>query len=145
MASRRGKRLVDPDFQLKFVGFFISFFALNVLVTLGLVNYTFSQFDKLGEAIKLPPNHILYDFLSVQQGQLNWSLVIAAVITMIITFFGGIWLSNKVAGPVGRIIKQLDEHIEEGNTDEFRIREKDFFQELPQKINKYVEKLNKSA
>ncbi len=142
--ERRKTSLVNKNFQLKFISFFIGFFFLNFAVTLILVNLSFIQLDGIQDIVGGQMSESVSKFINHQLLRLNIVLSLGALVTLFLTFVGGLWLSNKVAGPIHRIIFQMDEVIRTGRTQGFRIREDDFFKELPETLNEYTSHIENS-
>ena len=136
--------LINKEFQLKFVGFFMAILTAGGLSLLGAINLFFSKFRGLGEALNLPPNHVFFTFVASQQSQLNTVLLLSLGVWLLLSFIGGLWLSNRVAGPIWRLCNSIDEQIATQKREPLTIRKGDFFQELPEKFNAYAEWIAKS-
>jgi hypothetical protein len=143
LKDRRKKILINPDFQIKFVGFFITFFLLNFLIIVGVIIFTFNKFHEMGSSINLPPDSVFFEFLRNQQNELLLLILGATLVSTVIAFIGGLYLSHRVAGPIYNICKQLDS-IKKG-IPVISVRKDDFFQELPKSINNYLSGKKKTA
>ena len=60
----------------------------------------------------------------------------ASLITIFFMVVASAYYSHQIAGPIYRIIKSLNEINETKIVKDIVIREDDFFQELPEAINK---------
>lgn len=142
--DRRKKILINPKFQIKFVGFFITFFLLNFLITVGVIAFSFNKFEDMGKSLNLSPDSIFFEFLQTQQNELLLMILISTVAATVIAFIGGLYLSHKVAGPIFNICQELDEGHKKKSFTPLVVRKDDFFQELPKSINDYMSKKSKS-
>lgn len=143
LKDRRKKVLINPKFQIKFVGFFITFFLLNFLITVGVITFSFKKFSEMGATLNLAPDSIFFEFLRNQQNELLLLILISTIVSTAIAFIGGLYLSHKVAGPIFNIISQLDD--KKKGTIKIEVREDDFFQELPESINNFISRKKKSS
>jgi len=135
--DRRIKVLINPAFQIKFVGFFITFFVLNFLVIVGAIRYSFFKFGDIGMSLNLPQDHAFFELLRNQESQILILILLSTIIAIIIAFIGGVYLSHKVAGPIKNICSQFEKAREQSTRPQINIRKDDFFQELPEQINLY--------
>ena len=86
----------------------------------------------------------IYSFISSQHVSLNLLLLTMALVGTILMFGFGIWLSNKVAGPIYRMtmdLNKLDPNKEQKN---IHFRDGDFFFELKDALNSYLERSHHS-
>ncbi|RLA62793.1 MAG: hypothetical protein DRQ88_13215 [Epsilonproteobacteria bacterium] len=144
LKDRRKKILINPKFQIKFVGFFITFFLLNFLITVGVISFSFKKFAEMGISLNLAPDSVFFEFLRNQQNELLLLILISTIISTAVAFIGGLYLSHKVAGPILNICTQLDSSKGKKGAPTITVREDDFFQELPESINKFISQKKKS-
>ncbi len=80
---------------------------------------------------------------------INQSLLYILVLTsasLLLTWVVALYLSNRIAGPIYKINKVIDEHLSGNESIRIHTRKNDFFKELAEKINQLMDarKPNKS-
>lgn len=120
--QRRGRKWIDPTFQLKYCGIMIAVGAGFALIG-GVLSYTFLA-TTLGEIRTLSPEgaqRIVSTFLMVYGGAAAAFFTLLAVI--------GVHLSHRIVGPIKGFENFLDDVIR-GSTREFRLRKGDDLRQL---------------
>lgn len=137
--NRRSKLLINPKFQVAFMRNLI-FLNIGICAIFYLAHsYFFWQGRELGNSIQLPSEHVFYRFLDEQQRILNLiSIGTMFVVSTMIVFFGLLY-SHRIAGPVYRFQKYLKNKVEGKDVGELSFREEDYFPELAESLNKYIE------
>jgi nitrogen fixation/metabolism regulation signal transduction histidine kinase len=72
--------------------------------------------------------------------------IVTAIIVAIFIIAYGVFLSHRVAGPLYRMNRYLEENTGKVNPGELRFRKGDYFPELAENFNnyiKYIKELNK--
>ncbi|MEA9355083.1 hypothetical protein SHI21_02670 [Bacteriovorax sp. PP10] len=100
--------------------------------------YLFWNFEQTGYSVGIPEGHIFFRFIADQRSLMNTILLIAAPIITLVTCYIGIKLSHRVAGPIYRMTKHLEELNEKGEIKEVKFRENDYFLELQNEFNKFI-------
>lgn len=158
---------IDKPFQLRFIGRFSILILVCMgffLLTLGIVNYYrfnkglyFQQttdpaklkiIDSQPDKEKAKDTTVLNKYFDINKTQnlyqLYWKPIVAvSIIYIIIIAVFGLFISHKMAGPVYRIKRTLEEATA-GKIDiktlRFRLRKKDELQDLVAALNKFLEK-----
>lgn len=133
---RRKQVLAERGMQLRFARFVILYMMACCLVTAAVV--FFATFSVLGEKLAgiYPQNRLPEIFSRVY---LVFFLCLIAVIPAI--FYGALLFSHRIAGPLPKIYRALDE-IAQGNFSvRLTLRKKDELKELADHINKMAQKL----
>ncbi|MBT3236461.1 MAG: hypothetical protein HN353_10960 [Bdellovibrionales bacterium] len=145
MASNRkiGQILINPRFQLRFLGIFSSF-IIGISICYSLAVYTFFfRLYELGERIGLTKNHNFFKFLDHQMASLFLTFGIAFGIIFLIFILIGLRLSHKIAGPLYRFNNHLLSMSSRGagqQLQEVHFRDGDYFLELEKSFNQVVKK-----
>jgi hypothetical protein len=131
--------LINPKFQLKLLSYFI---VLFLITTISLYSTTFLFFYRMKQkalTVGIPDGHIFFKFLGNQKHDLDTLFIGLAAFNFFLLIGVGFILSHRIAGPIFKLKKQLSQkaHI----SDEFKLRETDFFQELEPLVNELKEKL----
>ena len=98
-------------------------------------NY-FIEFYHIADESGLPLNHPFRALIGYQKDKMEIFFIILAGINLMVITLSGIWMGHKIAGPIYRIVKSLQEQ----NGEKIITREKDYFKELPEAINLYIKK-----
>ncbi len=135
--------LINPSFQYKFMVNVIIVTLLSLAVIYGANQYFFSVFQQKGAALGLEANHPFYELLNEQKHFMNGIFLMVAGVVSLITGIWGLFFSHRIAGPLYRLNKIFREAgiKRERHQNSIRFRKKDFFQELPESINFYNERV----
>jgi hypothetical protein len=131
--------LINPRFQLKLISYFIILFFIS---TISLYSTTFLFFYRLKEkalAVGIPEGHIFFKFLGNQKYDLDTLFIGLATFNFFLLIGVGFVLSHRIAGPIFKLKKQLGE--DSTSSDDFKLRESDFFQELEPFVKTLKEKI----
>jgi sensor histidine kinase YesM len=99
----------------------------------------FNIFIDQARQLGIPENHVFYKFINEQKRIMNKVFLIGGSLSFLVIFFGGLYLSNKVAGPLYRLTKFLNER-QQGDQTQLKFRKGDYFLEVQDAINKYLNK-----
>ncbi len=163
----RWRYFIDKPFQIRFIGRFSLLILISLglfLMALGVVNYyrfnkgLYFQYTtdpvKL-QAIKLQSDRdtakdmsVLYKYFDMNKSknifQLYWKpLVTMSILFIVMIAIFGLFISHKMAGPVYRIKRTLEEATSgkiDYKTLRFRLRKGDELQDLVDALNKFIEK-----
>jgi len=83
------------------------------------------------------PEAIAYNLVPVAR-RVNLIILIALPITLFVIWFVALELSHRIAGPLYRLEKELNERIDGKKSGPIQLREKDELKELADKINKLI-------
>lgn len=138
----RGKiYLINPGFQYKFMAWVLGWAAFSLLVFF-LSNYFF--FDQMivrGKEMGLASNHAYFMLINDQKVFMARIYLIASTVLTVAITFWGLFFSHRIAGPMFRLQRTFNQAAESGKdiTSEIRFRESDFFAEVPESINTYLD------
>lgn len=131
--------IILPKFQFKLMSYFVGLFLLT---TVSLYSTTFLFFWRLKEKalnVGIPDNHIFFTFLNNQKQDLDALFIGLAVFNLLLLLGMGFLISHRIAGPIFKLKKQLSTISE--NSDEFKLRENVFFQELEPLVKNLKDKI----
>ncbi|MGE4233453.1 MAG: HAMP domain-containing protein [Bacteriovoracia bacterium] len=143
MVYKRAKFLINKKFQLKFAFFVCSWiFALSMIYPILIYNL----FEYFVHAIQDPSTAHAYnltaDKIKELEKQVLFLLGILQLVFLSITFVLSIFISHRIAGPVYRIRKALEE-VGRGNFDQrVTLRKTDHFHELQDTFNEMIQHLS---
>lgn len=134
--DQRTKFIINPTFQWRFIIYMTGIALIILAISYFSNQFFFSEFEKLADQLHFPTEHPYREFLSIQKAKLHSVFATAAIITMFFMIVASAYYSHRIAGPIYRIIKSLNEITNTRVVKDIVIREDDFFQELPEAINK---------
>lgn len=138
MANNRKKVLINPKFQLNYIKHTVVL-SLLVLATFYFSTLMhFNNFKSKGIAAGLPEDHIFFEFIKGQQSSMDILFLVSGVIAILVIVGYGVYLSHRVAGPLYRLQKYLEESQEGGPEKPLKFREGDYFGELADAINRFT-------
>ena len=105
---KRSQYLINPAFQLDVIKKFIVLVFFNIISFYWIVYYFFFNLESLGKMVKTTVN-IHFLFVGEQKNLMVILFNIIAVINIAVILLTGILVSHKVAGPLYRLKKFLDE------------------------------------
>jgi len=83
------------------------------------------------------PEAIAYNLVPVAR-KVNLIILIALPVTLFVIWFMALELSHRIAGPLYRLEKEINERIEGKKSGPIQLREKDELKALADKINKLI-------
>jgi len=138
--NRRKVYLINKDFQISIIVFFLFLSFLVLLIFWGSLYYFFHTFQAEAKMAGLPEGHIFFQFLDQQFSLMNNIFMITSVIVTIATSIGGLVLSHKVAGPLYRLTEHL-KTLSSKNLQTVKFRQGDFFIEIQDNFNAFLDRL----
>ncbi|MBL7543462.1 MAG: hypothetical protein JNL11_06575 [Bdellovibrionaceae bacterium] len=135
MSNFRRKYLIEPNFQIKF----LNFITLGIVINLFM--YVLSNlflFYRLTSFVNGAHGAYSEETVSLIEDLSRDQLYILLFSSLLITLFSygvGLVMTHRVAGPLFRINKNLDDYNSTKKFSKIVLREKDFFKETADKIN----------
>lgn len=115
--------IVNKKLQLSLIMTFLIYGLILLCLHLGYVSYILDGLAQINSEVQSENLRYLVKIGSVV------ALSIGAVIVIIVLWLG-LYLTNKIAGPIYSICRQLKEIKETGKFNEIKVREGDYFEEL---------------
>ena len=135
----RKNYLINPTFQLTIVGVFIGISIIVNLIYFFSMNISFEEFFSLGKQLGLPKESQFFKFITHQKDKFTNIFLVTSLLSSVVLIIFGILLSHKIAGPVYRITEDLKEMIKNKKTKEVHFRKGDFFIELTETFNNFLD------
>lgn len=138
---REKKFLINNDFQIQFMVSVLLISICSMSVIYFANDYFFHTYIMKGEELNLAPDHPFFLMIHEQkQFMTNVFIIVASVISLI----GGLWglfYSHKIAGPLYRLNRYFTDAAISSTplSKKIYFRDDDFFQDIPDAINKYIE------
>lgn len=141
----RTKWVVMPKFQWSI--FMVS--LISLLISFALVAaMTYMSYRSLvqeGVASQIAQNHPYYLFVKYQYAKLGSYLAIAAAVGVMLTALFTLYFSNKIAGPLYRLRKYLEEIEQSDSIKEIKFRKGDYLEDWSPLINHFAAKAHESS
>ena len=132
--NKRRTKIIHDSFQKHLLIFIISSAIIPALVV-GVCLY-YLIFNLLANQMGIP-EIIAYNLLPVLY-KVNSIILIAIPISLIIIWFVALELSHRIAGPLHRIEKEIDDYLAGKKVGTITLRKKDELKSLAHKINRLL-------
>jgi hypothetical protein len=132
--NMRKRRFLNVPVQNKTL--ILVFLAAIVPMSIVAVCLYYLIFNMLAWQLGIP-EAIAYNLIPVAK-RVSAILLMSLPVVLIIIWFAALELSHRIAGPVYKIEKELDDIIEGKKKGLIQLREKDEFKGLADKINKLI-------
>lgn len=142
---REKKFLINAHFQLQFMASLILVSIISMSVIYMANDYFFHSYMARGQALNLAPDHPFFLMIHEQKAFMTKVFAVVALSISAIACLWGLFYSHKIAGPLYRLQKYFTEAAMESTPLQKKIhfREDDFFQEVPDSINNYIDTVEK--
>lgn len=135
--NKRKKILIYPKFQIKLIILNLLLVAFIIGSVVFFINQSFTNLHEQGISANLSASHPYFGFLKYQSSLLYKYLWIGTIVGFVITTWLSLILSFKLAGPIVRLHSYFGEMAKGNDLDKnVSFREGDFFNDLPDLINK---------
>lgn len=138
------KFLINTDFQIQFIASLLLISIVSMSIIYLANDYFFHSYMQKGQALNLPPDHPF--FLMIHEQKQFMTKVFIAVATSIsgVAILWGLFYSHKIAGPLYRLQRYFTEAatLNSQLSSKIYFRDDDFFQEVPDSINRYIDSVN---
>lgn len=140
---REKKFLINNDFQIQFMVSLLLISICSMSVIYLANDYFFHSYIQKGEALNLPPDHPFFLMIHEQKKFMTNVFIIVACTISGMAGLWGLFYSHKIAGPMFRLQKYFTQAAVDGTklNQKIYFRDDDFFQELPESINKYIDSM----
>lgn len=138
---KRRQYIVDPDFQYTFIKRIFIFCILMILMSISFLCLVDVLYGDIQFQLFQPDPFDFSENVDTLSGQttilnLIWPVLgVCLGAALVVTFFFGVLLSHRMAGPIFRIRRILSEMAEGDLRGEVRLRKKDDFKSLAESIN----------
>jgi hypothetical protein len=141
------KFLINADFQIQFIASVLLISIVSMSIIYLANDYFFHSYMQKGHALNLPPDHPFFLMIHEQKSFMTKVFITVAFSISSVGCLWGLFYSHKIAGPRYRLqnyfILAATESTELKNKIYFR--DDDFFQEVPESINRYIDSVKVTA
>jgi len=138
----RKSYLINPAFQLRFVGFTLFIAVLTLAIIYASNLYFVWKLVKIGKEAQFVEGHPFFLYLNEQQKLMDQVYLVTAFGIGLLIVIGGLWLSHRVAGPIHRIDTHIKACLEQRRFQSLQFRKGDFFPELADHVNVLLKELS---
>ncbi len=135
MFDRRKVFLIKKKFQLHYIVFVFLAMLLTTVICVGGIYYLLWQ--TVAQEFAVP--ELIADVLVPALQKANTVLLIALPLAFLLMLILSVFVSHKIAGPIYRTEKDLDEILKGDYSRRIKLREGDDLQELADAINKILD------
>jgi hypothetical protein len=129
--------LINKKFQYSVIAWFFFFSLILITIFYGSIWYFFNQLTAEAVSIGLPPDHVFFLFVDDQKSIMNKIFLFSCFFSFVTISFGGLYISNKVAGPIYRFTRHLKTNSIQ-NAKALKFRNGDYFIELQEAFNEFI-------
>lgn len=136
--------LIYPKFQLTLLLCNSLIFLFTAFLVYWKVSEIFERLFSIGREINLPENHAYFSFITKSHDLLNLNLGWAFAFSLFLVIAVTLLLSHKIVGPIYNLKNYfLNLEINQDKKLHLRFRKGDYFSELPEIINRSLDRVSK--
>lgn len=143
---REKKFLINNDFQVQFMLSLLLISICSMSVIYLANDYFFHSYMQKGQALNLPPDHPFFLMIHEQKKFMTHVFIVVALSISTIAGLWGLFYSHKIAGPLYRLNRYFTQAAKDSAplSQKIYFRDDDFFQDVPESINKYIDSMRAS-
>ena len=134
--NKRKKKFIGTPVQKKTL--FLVFFAAALPTVITGICLYYLIFNMMASQLGIP-EAIAYNVIPVAR-KINIIIAVALPVTLAAIWLMALEFSNRIAGPIYRLERELDERITGKQSGPIKLRKNDEFKVLVNKINKLISK-----
>ena len=135
LVNFRRQWIVNPPLQLRMMALGSVVALASLAAAYGGAMYVFDRSQSAMVEAGVPLHHPMYLFLAEQMNTLRVVFGIIGVLALCVGMGVGLWISHRVAGPIYRMRRHLQEAAAGRAPQPIRFRQGDYFQELADAYN----------
>ncbi|MDO9181435.1 MAG: hypothetical protein Q7U04_03460 [Bacteriovorax sp.] len=138
------KFLINTDFQIQFIASLLLISIVSMSIIYLANDYFFHTYMQKGQLLNLPPDHPYFLMIHEQKRFMTKVFIAVALSISSVAIVWGLFYSHKIAGPLYRLQKYFTDAAALNTELRSKIyfRDNDFFQEVPDSINRYIDSVN---
>ncbi len=141
--NRRKKYIINPKFQYRFILATLIPNAASLAVFYLMIDLYFIKLVQDGKDLGLEENHPYFMLLRDQSLLMNKVFIIVAILTTLFFIIWGVIFSHKIAGPLFRLRAHFEESAGTLEIKKLSFRPGDFFLEIPEAYNRWLDRVQK--
>jgi sensor histidine kinase YesM len=141
----RTRLLINPKFQYSFMRYFVGIAAATLGVFYTAKVLFFNHVHTYLRSLGFSDNHVLYDFLTRQSHIMDALFAGAAAVEIAFLAWMALRISNRIAGPLYRLRKEMLRTAQGGALTHLKFRDGDYFEELADAYNEQMKHATTTA
>lgn len=139
--SIRTNYIINPAFQYRFILYFIFIGLISLGIFYAANLFFFRKLMAEGFQLGLPATHVYFQLLNSQKTLMNQIFLITSVIFFFVISLIGVFISHRIAGPIYKMTKSLNQISNINDLNEIHFRKRDFFKELSEAFNRFSSRI----
>lgn len=137
-------KIVAPKIQVKIILYAVLLNLISLGVFAGALKFYFQRYTSAAEAKGLPPDHLFFNFIGLQETYMWQVFAVIAVVSIILIALAALYASHSFVGPLDKMQNQLTGYIS-GQTAwrPMVLRKNDVLFDLSTNINKAIDHSNR--
>lgn len=135
----RKRLLINKPFQYSLMRWYLFFSLILITIFYGSILYFFNNLTAEGVSVGLQPDHVFFHFISEQKKAMDKIFIFSCLFSFTVIWIGGLFISNKVAGPVYRLTQYMMKNST-SDSSPIKFRKGDYFIELQDAFNDFIKK-----
>lgn len=137
---KRRNYLINPEFQLTVMGFFVGLALVTIIVFYWAVRLVFNNFNDSLRNLPMTAENLneTLQFIAQNQRAMNMIFLTTSVLLFLFLTLGGLILSHHIAGPIYRLKKHIQLVASGEPFGDLNFRKKDFFQDIVPDYNRML-------
>ncbi len=140
--KRRKKYLINKPLQFVYSGITVYLLLIGIMVV-GMATYYITLNTILGQLESMGGLIQAYEIVKAINLLLMKRIGILFLAVMVFAFILAVYYLHRIAGPMFRMEKTLNEIAEGKKVNPIKLRKKDFFKSVADALNRVIEKTNK--
>lgn len=138
------KFLINTDFQIQFIASLLLISIVSMSIIYLANDYFFHTYMQKGQLLNLPPDHPYFLMIHEQKRFMTKVFIAVALSISSVAIIWGLFYSHKIAGPLYRLQRYFTDAaaLNTELKNKIYFRDEDFFQEVPDSINRYIDSMN---
>lgn len=145
VSYKRKQILVIPKMQLTLIAASIGIFIFSSVIFFATLNIVFMKMHMLGINLGYAPDSQYFSEIKELEAVTSKIYGLTVLLGILITYFGGLKLSHKIAGPIYYLNKQIKSICNNENMNGVKFRKGDFLLELQDNFNLLMKKFRETC
>ena len=145
MRLTRKNYFVNPRLQLQLILGANVLALISALLIATLNFYVQSHLQSYGSTLNLPPGNPVTDLVAQREAQFDRLCLVIGILQFVLFNATAIFLSHRIAGPLYRLQRHLEEVAEGKEPKDVKFRKGDYYQQLAEACNKLMARMRDSS
>ena len=138
--NKRRNYLINRDFQYKFIIYTLIPSIFCLVIFYSSLSIYFSSLVRQGQTLNLGAGHPYFSLINDQKELMNSLFIYCAIFSIVFYVGWGIFISHKIAAPLYSLTKFFKNSNGQKFETKLSFRPGDFFLEIPEAVNEWIDK-----